>query len=346
MSNGQTSRMMFEIFIGVWAPWTMPLLFFLAGSAAWLALERRTPRQYLGERVKRLLVPLVFGALVVVPPQAYVGWVSHGGTPTSYLGFIGNYLGHPQGDLSGYTGYFTPAHLWFILYLLAISLVLLPLLLYTRRRREGDAASGFARFFERPGALFLLPVLLTLTLAAPSPGGKNMVYYAALFFLGYLFVADERLRKVLDKHRYVALGLGIVAMVSSRFVFSMHADWATFSLPSILSGLLQSFNTWCWLVAFVAFGRRLLNFSNRFVRYFSEASYPFYIIHQTVIVAIGYYVVGWRLGVWPKFVIIAACSLVATVASYHLIIKRTPVTRFLFGMRLRLRSAAKVVARA
>jgi uncharacterized membrane protein len=58
VTNGQTSRMMFEIFIGVWAPWTMPLLFFLAGSAAWLALERRTPRQYLGERVNRLLVPL------------------------------------------------------------------------------------------------------------------------------------------------------------------------------------------------------------------------------------------------------------------------------------------------
>ena len=343
VSNGHTSRVMFEIFIGLTAPWMMPLLFFLAGSAAWLALQRRTPNQYLGERVRRLLVPLVFGVLVVVPPQAYLGWITHGGAPISYLGYLGNYFGHPQGDLSGYTGYFTPAHLWFILYLLAISVVLLPLLLFIRSRREGRAASGFARLMARPGAVLLLAVPITLTLAAPSPGGKNMLYFAVLFFLGYLFVADERLQKVLDRNRYWALGLGIAAMVGCRFIFSLHADWSTFSLPSILYGLLQSFNTWLWLIAFVAFGRRLLDFSNRFLRYFSKASYPFYIIHQTVIIAIGYYVVRLNIGVWPKFFIIVVCALAVTLALYHLVIKRTAVTRLLFGLRLRRAGTGKKV---
>ena len=334
VSNGQTSRGMFEVFIGVTSPWIMPLLFFLAGSATWLALERRSAGEYLAERVRRLLVPLVFGVLVVVPPQAYLGWVTHGGASTSYFGFLADYFGHPQGDLTGYTGQFTPAHLWFVLYLLIISAVLLPLLLFLRRRHEGNAATGFARFLSRPGALFLLPIPLTVALAAPSPGGKNIVFYALIFFLGYLFIGDRRLQLVLDRNRYVALGLGIVAMAGSRLIFSMHADWSTFSLPSILYGLLQSFNTWFWLVALVAFGRRLLNFSNRPLRYFSQASYPFYIIHQTVIVAIGYYIVRWNLGVWPKFLVIAACSFVVTMALYDLVIKRTPATRLLFGLRV------------
>ena len=97
------------------------------------------------------------------------------------------------------------------------------------------------------------------------------------------------------------------------------------------------------MIAFVAFGRRLLDFSNRFLRYFSKASYPFYIIHQTVIIAIGYYVVRLNIGVWPKFFIIAVCALAVTLALYHLVIKRTAVTRLLFGLRLRRAGTGKKV---
>ena len=52
-------------FIG---PWHMPLLFLLAGAATWYALDFRSDGDYVRERFKRLLVPLAFGVLVIVPP--------------------------------------------------------------------------------------------------------------------------------------------------------------------------------------------------------------------------------------------------------------------------------------
>ena len=76
-------------------------------------------------------------------------------------------------------------------------------------------------------------------------------------------------------------------------------------------------------------------------------AYPFYIIHQTVIIAIGCYVVRLHIGVWPKFLIIAACALAVTLALYHLVIKQTAVTRLLFGLQLRRAGTTKkVLARA
>ncbi len=46
----------------------MPLLFAIAGMATAFALARRSGRQYARERVARLLVPLIFGLAVFIPP--------------------------------------------------------------------------------------------------------------------------------------------------------------------------------------------------------------------------------------------------------------------------------------
>ena len=69
------------------------------------------------------------------------------------------------------------------------------------------------------------------------------------------------------------------------------------------------------------------------LEYAQEARLPFYVLHQTVIVIIGFYVVQWDLPALVKYVLISLATLLVTVLIYDIVIRRTQVTRFLFGMK-------------
>ena len=106
-------------------------------------------------------------------------------------------------------------------------------------------------------------------------------------------------------------------------------DW---SVP-LLRLYFEGFVPWFFMIVLLGYGKKFLGFTNRFLKYVSEASYPFYILHQTVIVIIGFYVVQWDTNVPLKFFTIVGASFVVTVLLYDLLVKRTNVTRFLFGMK-------------
>jgi len=110
-------------------------------------------------------------------------------------------------------------------------------------------------------------------------------------------------------------------------------QFADNSPGDVLLFFIGNFNLWFWLMAILGLGHRYLNADNRVLRYARDASYPFYILHQTVIVAIGFFVVGWTAGVLLKYLVIAVCSLLVSIALYDLVVRRTNVTRFLFGMK-------------
>ena len=75
----------------------------------------------------------------------------------------------------------------------------------------------------------------------------------------------------------------------------------------------------------------------RVAAYGREAQLPYYVVHQPPIIVLGYYVVQWNMAPLPKFLIISLSALAFTLLLYEFVIKRTTVTRFLFGMRLRPR---------
>ena len=90
-------------------------------------------------------------------------------------------------------------------------------------------------------------------------------------------------------------------------------------------------------IAILGYGKRFLSFTSSFLKYAGEASHPCRIRHQTAIIVIGYYVIQWSAGVALTYLTIVAASFAATAIVYEVIAKRTKVTRFLFGMRLRRR---------
>jgi glucan biosynthesis protein C len=173
-------------------------------------------------------------------------------------------------------------------------------------------------------------------LPLPEIGGKNLVYYLVLFVYGYVLMADARFGEVLDRYKVPALVFGLGMLVTVIGIMASGVEIVGVVEP-LLGLCYRGITTWLLLIAFLGFGRKVLNFTNKALRYASEAAYPVYILHQTVIVLIGYYVVQWDIGAWPKFLIIGVASMLAVLLVYEVLVRRTSATRFLFGMKPRRR---------
>jgi surface polysaccharide O-acyltransferase-like enzyme len=83
----------------------------------------------------------------------------------------------------------------------------------------------------------------------------------------------------------------------------------------------------------LSIGARYLNHNHKVLAYANEAVLPFYLFHQTVILAVGFFVIRWNLGILPKLLIVTAVSFPLTLALYELLARRLNTIRFFFGMR-------------
>jgi peptidoglycan/LPS O-acetylase OafA/YrhL len=323
-------------FIAFVHPFHMPLLFLLAGASTWFALSYRSAGLYAKERVIRLLIPFIFGLLVIVPPQSYLGLVGHSDYSGSFLEWYPNFFSINSSDMDGYfLGGFTPAHLWFIAFLFIFSLLALPLFLYLRRRDLGKRLTGWlAAFFSLPGAILLLAIPLWIAYEVidfyPSP-----LYFISYFILGYLLVSDTRFEKAIDRHKAVALVIGpILYLLVAYFQVTGWPEGMLSRAGSVINAYTVGFAPWFFVIAILGYARQFLASSNKFLRYTGEASYPYYILHQTIIVIIGFYVVQWQVGLAVKYVVILAAAIAVTALLYELLVKRFNLFRFLFGMKV------------
>jgi glucan biosynthesis protein C len=334
VKNDLTSRLLSYI-IAYLDPWHMSLFFLLAGASTWFALRFRSGGTYTRERVKRLLVPFIFGVLVIVPPQSYLGLRNHSNYAGSFLRWYPNFFQLISADVDGYfLGGHTWGHLWFIIHLLLYSLVALPLLLYLRRESGRRLIDRLAALVSRPGMILLGAIPLLLTLSFPDIANGNPLFYILFFIYGYILMADVRFGAAIDKHKTVALLLGPVVLVIMAYLNVVGWPSGTPSwLLSLLSDYGEAFIPWFTVIVLLGYGKLFLSFTNGLLKYATEAAYPVYTLHQTVLVIIGFFVVEWEMGALVKFLTIMVASLVATVLVYDLVVKRVNVVRFLFGMR-------------
>jgi hypothetical protein len=329
-----------SILIAFMGQWIMPLFFLIAGAGTYYSLKSRRARQFIQERSLRLLIPLIFGMFVIVVPQAYFEAVSHGVQLGGYNFFqiYGLYL-QTLPELNWF-------HLWFLVDLFIFSIITLPIFL-TRSSTGKSVISRLAMALNKPWALIML---LVFSLAIVDiflypagyfghrdQGGWNIVAYLLFYISGYLIFANPRIMEAIKKLTWPTL-IGGIVFSGAIVVFTdelanpiAHFGTTTF----VVAQIIQALNTWCWLLAILGLGSRFLNRNNRFLSYANEAVLPFYILHQTIIISIGFYVVQWNIGIPLKYLIISTSSFAAIMAIYDLLVRRFNVLRFLFGMRLK-----------
>ncbi|HPS13729.1 MAG TPA: acyltransferase family protein, partial [Prolixibacteraceae bacterium] len=301
---------------------------YVAGASSYFALKKRSHLQYLGERLSKLLLPAITGLILLVPPMTYLSLVSRGITVNFWQHYIGFWQIDPI-DISGINGKFTPAHLWFLIFLFIYSLVALPLFSLLSKEK---LQSRFRMLIDRTGTLPILLVLfvfLVLSARLNILGDKNPVYYFLMFFFGYLLMMDKRFQHSLDQYAFRALGAGIVCEFIREFLYSSIPEWAN---PNLTYFLIGQLNRWVWLLAILGLGHRFLNQSNRLLKYLSSASFPFYLLHLLMNTLVAFYVIKLPIGIGPKYLIIVIVTIASTFGLYE-IIRRIPVLRYLLGIK-------------
>ena len=331
-----------EVFLRILDVWQMPLFFFVAGAAVWFSLGHRTTWQFTRERISRIFIPLIFGMLVIVPPQVYLERVFDGDFTGSFFAWYPHMFQGTYSMESAASGNLSWHHLWFLAYLFVFSLLLLPLFWYLRREDKKSVISGIAGFLSKPGTIYLLvvPLIVYNVFLLPIYGSgnqnlisdwRNFLFYITIFFFGFLMVSDSRITQGIYRNRYVSL---ITAFLILAVLYLMETDVLATTQALILS--LYAIDCWLWLLTFWGIGIGLVNFTNGLIRYANDAVLPVYILHQTLIVIIGYYVIQWDIPVVAKYLFVVAAVFLSSLVIYE-VVRRINVTRFLFGIKVRKR---------
>lgn len=326
--------------------WRMPLLFFISGAGTFFALKKRSYGSYAGERVKRLFVPLVFGMFVIVPPQIYFEWLSIGRFSGSYADFYPNVFGFKPYHDGGRGGAFSWHHLWFICYLFFYSLLSIPVFRWLKSAGGQRFTDWVEQLISRPGGVMWLGsgviFISQITLKPYFPDEthgliNDWAYFVKnllLFWFGYLLVSRPALGQILTDQRRILLGGTLVCTV---LLYSIRAVYDTEGPDNMAWEIAYLITTdcltWFSVLASVGYSFRYLNVNHPILPYLNEAVYPFYILHQTVIVTIGYYLLKTGLGIYDGFIAISLLSGLTCVTIYWFLIRPFGVMRFLFGMK-------------
>ena len=306
--------------------WHMPMLFIVSGSATYFALGFRSAEQYLRERFRRLFIPLIFGILTFVPFTLYIQHSNMFSLQEGYAGFF-----HiDMAQLDGMNGAFSPAHLWFILYLFVFSLVGLPIFLWLRSEKGKRTIKALAKISQAPLNLIVWGIPLTFAAATNILGSFNPLYYFLLFFYGYIFASDTRFQENIDKLTWVALTYGLFEGVLNVIMpLSQYAEWTP---QWMFLGLMYQMGRWVLTLAALGLGHRFLNRTSNLLQYASEAAMPFYLLHMTFSVVTGYFVIQPTTPIGVKYPLIVLVATGLTIVAYE-IVRRWNVTRLLFGMK-------------
>ncbi len=327
--------------------WRMPLLFMVSGIAIGLAgIEGRRWR-FAGTRSLRLLVPLVFGMLLVVPPQTYVQAIAQYGYPGSLAHFYPLYLTH--GLCRAGQCMLTPTwnHLWYLAYLLPYTLLLLlaaPLL---------QQASRWLLPSPRTLAvLVILPIVWLLSVRlwlAPQFPETHALFddwtvhaeSLPLFLLGYLFATHVWFWDTVQRLRWITLALALFAIgVELGLRWISHyppsgpiPDWAMLLPWYLVERIARVIYTWIALLTLFGWARALLNRPFHWLPYCTEAVFSWYILHQTLIVVLAYWLIPMRLGAGIEASLVIFGTLAGCLVLHECLIRRVQWLRPLFGLK-------------
>jgi len=330
-----------DIFISFCDIWLMPLFFVISGAAVYYALKSRTAGGFAKERVLRILIPIIIlGWFVIAPPQVYLERLSQGDFSGSFFQFIPHYFD----GIYGIGGNFAlvPMHMWFLWLLFIFSLILLPLFLLNKKTGK-SLGSRLATMFEKPWTL-IIPIILisaseilldSLGALMSWGGGWNHLSYLLFFVSGYLIISNARIQDNINKYAVVTL---VSALVFQALHYLLDYGVIQLGLPEGNAGFMlyqaiASSRSWLFIMAILGLGSRYLNCNNRFLGYANEAVLPVYILHQTIILIVGFFVIQWSIGIPIKYLVNVITSFAIIMALYELLVRRVNVLRFLFGMR-------------
>ena len=318
--------------------WHMPLFFAISGFLAASALRRSTAARQLRSRFRRLGLPLAVGMLTVVPLANFlvIGaaalWPRNEALPPKRELDLANVFS------------LTPRHLWFIAYLLMISLIAIGVWL-ALQRAPGLGAVLNRSFRNLMRSWWAVPVLASISAAilitktgwvAGGTASNSLVpaptlfaYYSLFFFFGWLLSGQSDLVEELKRGAWLRLGTGVVIAVPAFLLFYDNGDFTgNVGTPGILAEIdelrlygLFTVGMVCWLTLFGIWGVLALYVrkESRVLRYLSDASFWIYLVHIPFLVALQSSLAETDLSVPARYGLAVCGTLALAVGTYALI---------------------------
>jgi len=349
VKNNVTSRAFGYVMIWLHY-WRMPLLLFISGAGTIFASSRRNKKEFALERSKRLLIPLIFAMLVIVPPQIYFERIRDFASYFDFYPTVFEFVPYPMG------GSFSWHHMWFVLYLFVFSMIAIPLISFLKSDRSLNFITKLENFLSRKWGFLSYIILIVLTQVILRPYFpeethsliNDWAYFTfcfTFFVAGVMVASSDKLWKILLQKRRFHLYIALISLALMQFLYAMDWDKIQPYLNvdlEIIWDVNATIIAWSWVIAIVGYGQKYLNKSSKALKYSNEGIYPFYILHQTVIIAIAYPMIDWNEVIIVKFVLLTLLSFTVTVGIYALLIRPFNIARFFFGMKSKTKLAKDI----
>ena len=319
--------------------WRMPLLFLVSGIGTFYAIGHRTSWQYVKERFRRLYIPFTFGFFTLVPIMVYVERIAN---YQSFIDFIPHMFDggpYPVGNISWH-------HLWFILYLFIISLLIAPLLNYTKSGHYNMVRGRIINIVSKGmGLNWLLPIIIIsqwiLRLYFPNSthalynDWAYFTYYLLFFISGFMLFTNNKVINALATNRrwylYQTVAFTILLFMLPSF----------FGAPSTIQDYTRGtveivISLSCGLTA-LGYFKRYFNKDHKFRKILNEAIYPFYLLHQPALIFVGYVVLQREVSFGLQAILITLLSLLSIIIVYWFVIRKFNFLRIVFGMKRKLK---------
>lgn len=317
------------------SPWRLTLLFLVSGAALRLMSRKYDAREVLKQRFARLAPPLLFGTLILVPPQGWAETVAKDG----YTGSVFDWW-LSEFSLKGIADGIPINHLWFVLYIGAYSLVAVALL--TRPTWIARAEDWLGRTLTG-WKLLVLPILylaVVRQLLFPWFGLNNQIQHdwynhassLGVFLFGFLVVGHAGLWSQLERLRFISLP---IALASCAGLMALHAMGAGKLAFGTIENTTFAINQWATVCAALGFASRYLRSADNAVkRYLNDAIFPVYMAHQTILVLALFLLAPLGMPVWAEVPLFVAITFAGSLAVYEAV-RRIDLIRPLWGLKPR-----------
>lgn len=325
--------------------WRMDLIFLISGVGTWFALNSRKS-SFFFDRIRRLIIPFIFGIIFIIPPQKFYEAVSYYGFQGDYFQFIKAWPIYAFSQNFGASVLFwyghLGAHIYYLPYLFTMTVLVVPVYKIIQNRKF-----NFEKFENRivtPWGVFLLLLpLITIRygLKPIFPGytdWSDFFSYMCIFIYGFIFIRNPKFVEIIKQLFWLFLNIGIISNVLLLYYIKQSdANMQLYLKPeygfnhlylSVLSVLIS----FCWVMFFVGLAAKKLKFNHKFIQPANTAILPIYILHQTLIVVFGFYIIQFNTSILNKYLLIAGTAIPSSVLLY-MVLKRFSLLRFLFGLK-------------
>ena len=346
IQNADTSPLL-QLMAGFLHEFRLSLLFLISGVGVSFALRHRNKALFMRDRAVRLLVPLVFGVLVIVPPMIFLEKQFIGAFAGSFAEFYPSIFTsgvYPRGNLSWH-------HYWFIAYLYLFCLLGWPIFAYFKRVNGRNKIAWWSHRLSRGGSLYLAIVPLAFVevlLRAWFPGFPDLIHdwanfshWFLIFIAGFLLASSQPLLDRAQQLRRLSFAMAMIATATllAQFWlpeegrFSPLVNGETNIATYVWFCVLRVSNAWFWLLSCLGFAGRYLQRPSRLLTYLNGAVYPLFCLHLTIIVALGYVIVPLDWSILTKYLAITTGTIVTSLGSYELLWRRFAWLRPLLGLK-------------